>query len=362
MGSAILVRWLSILKWPPVIPPTGLQNRTIKMRANQYSDFYHNDNTASWLSNLYNGNPYTWEDGVYIEAWPCFPPFPAVPFPSVGVSWPSSGPQALMQLTQSRESPIQSSWQKAPHFLHITMALRLHAHDVPVRPATPACSTDSAADTEGGITRGEELGSADGVDTSMGEELTPLSCGVDAALRVAGELGVSGGSTLLDDSDLIWSRSSGGVADRAAIIELGNMESLPPSSLTVCVTTAGDWLLGCSSVDCSESTGRVSNTSAGALDTRGGTELLAWSKPPALEGRLAVPWLLSLVDNKKWLCPLAELTRTNLRVGRRGCVRGGCCGDCDDDELDVLPRESGRADVEEDGDGVEAGGAWSARM
>lgn len=37
--------------------------------------------------------------------------------------------QRIRQVRQRSGAPMQSSWQNAPHFLHSTMARRLHAHE-----------------------------------------------------------------------------------------------------------------------------------------------------------------------------------------------------------------------------------------
>ena len=37
-----------------------------------FRDSYYKNKTVSWLSYLYNENPHTWKDGLYIEAGPNF--------------------------------------------------------------------------------------------------------------------------------------------------------------------------------------------------------------------------------------------------------------------------------------------------
>ena len=65
--------------FPPLPLPVGVEwhlwnagaGLNIKMSSFQYRNFHYKDKTVIRLSYLYNGNPHTWKDSLYIEMGPC---------------------------------------------------------------------------------------------------------------------------------------------------------------------------------------------------------------------------------------------------------------------------------------------------
>ena len=64
MGISIPRKIDFILRWGPG------SRLDIKMLSYQYRDSHYKDKTVSQPSHLYNGNPYTWKDHLYIEKGP----------------------------------------------------------------------------------------------------------------------------------------------------------------------------------------------------------------------------------------------------------------------------------------------------